>query len=120
MSGELYAFETELWARANDQAFYSDRLTEDAVLVFPAPTGLIDRDATIAAVSASRGWREFMIDDFRIVSLAHDSAAAAYQATATRPDGSTYAAYCSSVYVRRGKSWQLALHQQTPIPEDAR
>jgi hypothetical protein len=42
-------------------------------------------------------------------------AARAYQATARREgDTSDYSAFVTSVYVRRGKGWQLAMHQQTP------
>jgi hypothetical protein len=119
MIEELLEFEKELWARANDPAFYAERLTDDALLVFPAPTGVIDRDATLAAVSQSAGWREFTVEDFRVVPLTGEGAAAAYKATATRPDGSTYAAYCSSAYVRGEPGWQLAVHQQTPLPQGA-
>jgi hypothetical protein len=115
----LYAFERELWARANDPAFYDERLVADAVLVFPAPFGLLDREATLAAVSSSSGWRSVELEDFRVVQLADGSAAAAYKATAVGADGSAYAAYCSSVYVQGPTGWQLALHQQTPIAEVA-
>ncbi|HWL33654.1 MAG TPA: DUF4440 domain-containing protein [Gaiellaceae bacterium] len=119
MTDDLYEFERQLWERANDVDFYSERLVEEAVLVFPAPFGLLDREATLAAVSSSAGWREFELDDFRVVPLADGSAAAAYRASAVRPDGSSYAAYCSSVYLRGKPGWQLALHQQTPIGEAA-
>ena len=115
MREELLDFERQLWARANDAGFYRERLTADAVLVFPAPAGLLERDQTIEAVSSSRGWREFELDDFRVVTLTERSAMAAYRANAVRADGSSYSAYCSSVYVQADVGWQLALHQQTPI-----
>ena len=115
---ELFEFERDLWARANDPAYYADRLTDDAVLVFPAPFGLLDRAQTLEAVSGSGGWREFDLQDYRVVELSEHSAAAAYRADAVRADGSSYSAYCSSTYVRRDAGWQLALHQQTPIVED--
>jgi Domain of unknown function (DUF4440) len=115
---ELLEFERELWARANDSAFYSERLTNDAVLVFPAPFGLLDRDQTLEAVSGSAGWREVDLQDYRLVELTERSAAAAYRADAIGADGSPYSAFCSSAYVRGDVGWQLALHQQTPIGGD--
>jgi hypothetical protein len=117
MIEELFDFERELWARANDADFYRRRVVEDAVLVFPAPAGLLDRDQTIEAVASSGGWREFELEDYRLVELTEQSAAAAYRATAVRADGSAYSAYCGSVYVRGTADWMLALHQQTPIQE---
>ena len=115
MNAELFEFEQQLWARAGDPDFYRERLTDDAVLVFPAPFGLLDREATIDAVASSTGWSEFELDDFRIVQLTDKSAAAAYRASAVGTDGSSYSAYCGSVYVRGESAWLLALHQQTPI-----
>jgi len=35
--------------------------------------------------------------------------------SASRRGETTYEAAMSSVYVRRGGRWQLALHQQTPV-----
>jgi hypothetical protein len=118
MIEELLEFERELWARANDADFYRRRLVEAAVLVFPAPAGILDREQTIAAVSSSRGWREFELEDYRVVELTERSAAAAYRAAAIGSDGAAYAAYCGSVYVRGSADWMLALHQQTPIGGD--
>ena len=115
MIQELLDFERTLWARANDAEFYRERLDDGALLVFPAPTGIIDRDQTIAAVASSGGWREFELVDFRLVELTDRTAAAAYRADAVSADGSRYSAYCSSTYVREDSGWQLALHQQTPI-----
>jgi hypothetical protein len=42
----------------------------------------------------------------------------AYRADARRPNGPTYATFATSAYVRQAWSWRLAVHEQTPIPDN--
>ncbi|MPZ21959.1 MAG: DUF4440 domain-containing protein [Dehalococcoidia bacterium] len=108
--------EKQFWAAAGDSEFYRQHLADDALMVFPEPPGILRREATIDSVAAAQPWASFEIEDVLLTELTPDSAAITYRATGRREgDPSDYRALASSVYVRRGGEWKLALHQQTPI-----
>ena len=111
----LWELERQFWLRAGDVDFYGRSLTDDAVMVFPAPFGVIDRTAILDAIASSTGWASVSIDERRLVTLNESSVALAYRATGVRAGQPDYATYAASVYVRRDGDWKLALHQQTPI-----
>jgi hypothetical protein len=116
---ELIELERALWERAGDVAFYRARLTHDAVMVFPAPYGIIDREAVLEAVASATGWQDVELSDAVVVSLGDDAAVLAYRARAVRPGSPPYQTYATSAFVRRDGAWRLALHQQTPIPAES-
>ena len=66
----------------------------------------------------SSGWEDVELRELVVVPLGDDAAVLAYRARAARA-GETYDTFASSSYVRREGTWQLALHQQTPIEGDA-
>ena len=52
------------------------------------------------------------------MELTKDVALLIYRAVARwAHESAPYTALASSVYVRRGESWKLALHQQSPLPQ---
>ena len=114
----LFELERQFWLRAGDVDFYAEELTDDAAMVFPAPFGVLDRDAVLDAIGSSANWTSVTMEERRLVALTDASAAVAYRATGVRADA-RYTTYAASVYVRRGGAWKLALHQQTPVAEDA-
>jgi hypothetical protein len=111
----LVAWETRYWAASGDADFYREHLAETAVMVFPAPTGIVNRKAAIDAVAGSLPWERFELEEPEAFELDDDVGLLVYRARARRQDASPYVAYCSSVYVRRDGEWKLASHQQTPI-----
>lgn len=114
---ELLELERAFWERAGDQAFYRERLTQDAVMVFPAPFGIMDREATLEAVATATGWENVEFFETAVVPLGNEAAVLAYRVRAVRGDSPPYETYASSAYVRRDSDWRLALHEQTPIEE---
>jgi hypothetical protein len=50
-----------------------------------------------------------------VLALGEDAAALIYKVTAQRAGSESYTALVSSTYVRHGQTWQMALHQQTPV-----
>jgi hypothetical protein len=70
----------------------------------------------LAGVESATPWETVTIDDARLVSLGEDAAAIVYQAHAKRADEEVYRAAITSVYRRDDGDWELALHQQTPLP----
>ena len=115
---DLFELERQFWSEVADTDFYLEHTTENVVMVFPAPYGIMERDATLAAVAAATRWEACDFTDMHFVDLTEKSAVIAYRADARRRDGSTYSTFAASSYVKRAGSWKLAVHQQTPIPQD--
>jgi hypothetical protein len=114
---EVVALEKQFWYAAGDADFYRDNLTETAIMVFPSPYGIMDRDRTIAAVEAAQPWVSLEMTEVQFVPLTETSALVAYRASARRADGPAYNTFAASAYVKEQGAWKLAVHQQTPIPE---
>ena len=82
-------------------------------MIFP---GLVlDRTAAIDAIAAAPRWATATFADRKTLALSEEVVALLYRATAQgEGDAKPYQALVTSVYVRRGGEWLLALHQQTP------
>jgi hypothetical protein len=94
--------------------FCKEWLAEDAVMIVPGM--VIDRATFLAAVAREQPWASHRIEEPRAVQLTDDSAALVYRVRAQRDDQPEFVGHLTSVYVGREGRWQLALHQQTPIP----
>ena len=110
---ELVELEQRFWH--GGPQVYERYLDEAALMVFPAPVGVLDRAETVASISAGQRWAAVRIDDVLVVPLTEDVAVLTYEATARREDDTTpYRTFATSVYARRPDGWRLALHQQSP------
>ena len=96
--------------------FYGSMMTDDGVMVL-ANGMTMDRDDVVQALRGAPTWDRYEIADVRVVPIEPDAAALVYKGTGFRSDGDPVVAMMSSVYRRNGHGWQLALYQQTPIPE---
>lgn len=94
---------------------YGELLTADGVMVL-AHGQALDRDAVVASLRDAPPWREYAIEDARLVPLGPDAAALVYRGSASRDGAGPFTAWMTSVYVRRGDAWALAVYQQTPVP----
>lgn len=93
--------------------FYRDLLDADAVMVFPAM--VLRGEAEILPTMAGPPWDGYRLTDV-MVQLPHpDTGVVTYRVDARR-GGHEYAAWLTSVYVRRENGWRLALHQHSPDP----
>jgi len=112
----LLELERQLWNA--DEEFYRDKLSEDAVMVFPEPTGILDRSAVLESLGGADRWRRIEFDDERLLKIDDDIFQLVYRAVAERSeDGSEYTAFITTTYVRADGSWRLSSHQQTPLDE---
>jgi hypothetical protein len=110
----LLALEEQFWK--GDADFYVRTLTEDALMIFPAPAGLLDKSRVVHSIATSQRWKEVAFRGSRVTQPAPNVAILAYRVSARREgQEARYAAYASSVYLERNGSWELAFHQQTPI-----
>ena len=112
----LLALEEEGWnalSGPNGAAYYREHMAGDGLMVFPGM--VLDKEATVQAIAQAEPWSWFRIEEPRAVLLGQDAGVLTYRAAARRSGGPVYRALMSSVYVRRGGVWLLALHQQTPL-----
>lgn len=116
---ELVAIEERGWealAAGGDAAaaFYRAVLADDPVMLFPGGMVLRGRDAILSSM-AGPPWSSYELSDTRVQRLADDAAAVIYRAVGEREGQPPYEALITTVYVRDGGRWRLALHQQTPV-----
>lgn len=109
----LWAIERRLWLEG--AATFEAHLAPDARLVFPSPTGVLDRAATLDALRGAPRWNEVAFNPRHVIPLGDHGALLVYTARAWHDgDHHPWEAFCSSGYRRVGDAWQLVLHQQTP------
>lgn len=112
----LLELERQLWNA--DEEFYEKMLSEDAVMVFPGPTGILDRSAVLDSLGGADRWRHLEFDEERLVDVGDEVVQLIYRATAERSDdGSEYTALVTTTYVEADGSYRVISHQQTPVGE---
>jgi hypothetical protein len=109
----LLELERQLWNA--DREFYRETLSEDAMMVFPEPTGILERPDILDSLGGGGRWQSIEFGDVRLVESGDDIAQLVYRAVAERTeDGSEYSALVTTTYVRENGTWNLLSHQQTP------
>jgi hypothetical protein len=108
----LLELEERFWKGKTD--FYRANVLDDALMVFPEPTGVLDKDEAVDATERSERWSAVEFQDVKAIGLGGGVSLLVYKAHAARGKGSTYSTLASSVYVERDGSVLLAFHQQTP------
>lgn len=116
----LVRLERRGWASLCDGTgaqFYGETMTEDGLMVL-ANGAVLGRDDVVGSLENAPPWRTYEIADVRLVHISEDCAVLVYRGTGYRDgDEPAFVGAMSSVYVRRDDAWQLALYQQTPIPQ---
>ena len=111
----IWAFEESLWT--GDAAHYRDCIDKACVMVVPAAPFVFDGEAAIAAVSDTPRWQEVSFTEKQVARPQEGLIVVGYKAEASRDDGETYTAYCTSTYRMLGHhDWRVVQHQQTPPP----
>lgn len=117
MIDRLLELEEQGWqalSSAEPGEFCDEWLADDAVMIVPGM--VIDRATFLEAVAHEQPWASHRIEEPRVVHLTDDSAALVYRVKAQRRGQPEFAGLLTSMYVNRAGRWQLALHQQTPMP----
>jgi hypothetical protein len=115
---ELIELERRFWFAGGDPDFYREATTDDVLMVFPAPYGILDRGEIVTEVADGSEWAEVDLEQARVVRLAPGTAVVTYKASARGARGGEYTCYASSVYLERDGDWRLAFHQQTPFEDE--
>lgn len=110
---EIWEMERGFWLEGPD--FHAAHMAAGAVMVFPAPAGILAGPAILAGLREGPRWREVAFSE-RTEAALGGAAVLAYRATGAREGAGPYRALCSSTYVRAEGAWRLLCHQQTPAP----
>lgn len=117
---ELLAVERWGWNSLCDDTganFFGSVMTDDGVMVL-AHGVVMDRDAVVHSLGDAPPWQRYELADARVVHAGSDAAALVYLARAFREgDEHPFVALMSSLYLRAGNEWKLALYQQTVVPD---
>jgi hypothetical protein len=111
---ELLELERAGWSALCDgtaSEFYRTRMTADGLMIL-ANGAVLTRLEVSDSLADAPPWDGYSIDDPTTVALGQDATALVYTAAAHRGDF-RFAGVMTSVYVRSGDGWKLALYQQT-------
>jgi len=110
---QLIDQEERFWK--GDADFYEQHLTDDSLMVFAEPVGMLNKDRTVRTIASAPRWVTVAFEEPRIVHVREDVVLLAYKARASgEDDGAEYVTLASSLYVKGKGGWKLAFHQQTP------
>ncbi|WP_217637040.1 nuclear transport factor 2 family protein [Geodermatophilus telluris] len=116
---ELLALERAGWdalCAATGADFYGGVMADDGLMVL-ADGSVLDRPTVVAALGQSPPWHRYELTDVRVVAAGDGAAALVYTGRAWRDaDGDPFTGAMTSLYVRVGGRWRLALYTQTPVP----
>ena len=108
---DLWDIERQLWTGpAGD---YASLMTEDCIMVFPLPAGILKRDDIIKTVTNAPRWDDIEFDKQNARQAADGTVVLAYVGRGLQGSNG-YEAFCSSTYVKDKDGWRIALHHQTP------
>jgi len=110
----LWDMEKAFWLEGVEA--YRRDMAGDAVMLFPAPAGIMQGAAILDALAEAPRWQEVEMADSRLTRHSDSVATLVYKAQAVRDDAQ-YQAFCSSAYLLAEGEWKLIQHQQTPISE---
>lgn len=118
LAEELVTLERRAWSALTSEEdaveFYERVLSPDMVMVLPGM--VLDRAEAMESWVGRVPWRDFEIEDTRVVSLDRNAALLTYRATARRSrEVASYRALCTSVYRMAGGRWRMVFQQQTPL-----
>ena len=97
---------------SNGAEFYADVMSDDGLMVFPGM--VLTKQESIAVIREAPPWSSYRLEDVRVLPVGAHGAIVFYRAVANRAGRPTYDAMMTSVYVMRGATWKLVLHQQSP------
>jgi hypothetical protein len=112
----LWHMEEAFWLQGIEA--YRRAMRDDAVMVFPDPTGVLMGNEVFAALAAAPRWAEVSISERRILRAGPGVVLLVYRALAKR-EQAEYRALCSSSYASNDGVWKLVHHQQTPVESAA-
>ena len=110
----LWDIEAGFWL--DGPHFFEAHMAADAMMVFPAPVGILQGIRIVEALEGVPRWADIdMSEQTERAEMDVGLRILAYRAVATREDADPYEAYCTSTYRHSVDGWVMVLHQQTPV-----
>ena len=110
--------EKSFWRSSGDQDFYESHVADDGKFVLSM--GVMGKRDVVEAMGHAEPWVSFEILDPSLIPIAEGVIGLVYKATGQRDgDSDEYRANILSVYKRANGTWQLVLHQQTPLGSES-
>lgn len=109
LTEERWADEEGWWTMGPAEA----RRNMHPACVLATARGVMQGKAILAAMDTAPRWTGVVMTD-RHATEGEDCVVLGYRATASRMDGSTRVAICTSTWVLQRDGWRLIQHQQTP------
>lgn len=114
ITDDLYTLERGFWEQGGD--YYRANLAETVLMAFVDMAGTQPRAAVAETVPEVSRWRDVEMRHKGLIEPVPDVAIITYEASATRADGTPYAALVSSGYAREGtEGWKMMFHAQAPM-----
>jgi hypothetical protein len=110
----LWQIERDFWT-TDDRAFYETNLTDDALMAFDAPHGLLGKAQAVQTIQGTPRWQRVELEDCHAIFVSDSVVLLAYRARGWHAeDAEPYTARIVSSYVKRRGRWMLTFHQHTP------
>ncbi|MHC1551635.1 hypothetical protein [Phyllobacterium sp. K27] len=107
-----WEMEKGLWF--SGESYYRSLISDDCVMVFPDPTGVLVGEEITSSMSEAPRWNAVTMLQPRITQVTKQFVLLTYKAEAHRDSNFHYRAYCSSAYAQKDSQWLLVYHQHTP------
>ena len=106
---DFWNFEKHFWTEG--AGFFRDNMARNAIMVFPAPVGMLSGEEIIDGLDGAPRWDEVEFEDRKKIENGR-FAVLSYRAGGKRADGDSYSALCSTSYFKENGRWKLFSHQQ--------
>ena len=119
MEHELLDLEREFWEASSrrDGNFYRTQVDDDALYVFPGPTGTLTKEECARIVEANDApWAWFRFDDTKFIELAEGVVLLTYTSHSQRDGADPMSMRITTIYRVADDGWKLVFHQQTLAP----
>lgn len=111
--GRVWSFEESLWT--GDAAHYRELIDDECLMVVPQPPYVLGGQEAVDAVSDTPRWSKVTMSEKRVSRPQEGLIVIAYSAEASKDDGESYRAHCTTTIRRLEHDvWRVIQHQQTP------
>jgi hypothetical protein len=111
----VWALERDLWIGSSE--LYADAIDDECLMVLARPPFILNGGEAIEAVKATPRWSEVEFSEQRISRPQEGLLVAAYSVRASRQDGESFQAHCTTTYLRLAhEEWRVVQHQQAAAP----
>jgi Domain of unknown function (DUF4440) len=111
----IWEFEESLWTGSADT--YHELIDDECIMVLPSRPHVMTGQQAIEAVSNTPRWKEVTFSEQSVARPEEGLIVIAYHADASKEDGESYKAYCSSTLRRMSHDeWRVVQHSQNIAP----